>query len=115
MNKERVEQLIRELLIELGEDPNREGLERTPSRVAETWHVLTRGYREDPREITCATLRRTQQYMIIAHNIEIIACVSPTCCPFGRCHIGYTCRSVSEEQVRQIADCYARGSRTRSG
>ena len=49
MNKKRVQELIRELLLELGEDPEREGLLRTPLRVAESYEFLTSGYQADPK------------------------------------------------------------------
>ncbi len=112
MNRERVEQLIRELLVELGEDPSREGLERTPSRVAETWSMLTRGYQEDPQGITSgATFECEMNNMIIAHNIEIYSLCEHHLLPFyGRCHIGYVSqeRIVGVSKLARIADCYAR-------
>ena len=50
MNQEKVEQLVRELLVEIGENPEREGLLKTPERVAKALEFLTRGYRQDPEE-----------------------------------------------------------------
>ena len=46
MNTERIEQLVHDLLIELGEDPSREGLAKTPHRVAEAFKFLTKGYHQ---------------------------------------------------------------------
>ena len=46
-----MEDLIRELLKEIGEDPMREGLERTPGRVAKAWEYLTSGYSKDAHEV----------------------------------------------------------------
>ena len=47
---ERIEPLVKSLLTELGEDPQREGLQRTPMRVAKSWQFLTKGYSENPMD-----------------------------------------------------------------
>ena len=49
--EDRLERLIRELLVEIGEDPGREGLASTPRRVAETWRFFTQGYSQDIGEL----------------------------------------------------------------
>ena len=51
MKRQKLETLVREMLVELGEDPTREGLERTPQRVAEALQFLTSGYRTDAKEM----------------------------------------------------------------
>ena len=51
MKRQKLETLVREMLVELGEDPTREGLERTPQRVAEALRFLTSGYRTDAKEM----------------------------------------------------------------
>ena len=56
-----MDELIRELLKEMGEDPSREGLEKTPGRVAKAWEYLTSGYRQDVREVLNGALF-TEEY-----------------------------------------------------
>lgn len=91
MNKKRVAALIRQLLIEIGEDPNREGLRRTPARVAESFEHLTRGYRASiKRTVNKAIFEAEANNMIIARDIEVYSMCEHHILPFfGRCHIGY--------------------------
>jgi GTP cyclohydrolase IA len=91
MNHERVEQLVRELLSEIGEDPGREGLVKTPHRVARALEFLTSGYRTDSAEmINGAIFHQQTNNMVIAKNIELYSLCEHHMLPFyGRCHIGY--------------------------
>ena len=91
MNHERVEQLVRELLSEIGEDPDREGLLKTPHRVAGALEFLTSGYRTHSAEmINGAIFHQQTNNMIIAKNIELYSLCEHHMLPFhGRCHIGY--------------------------
>lgn len=91
MNKERVSELIKELLIEIGEDPTREGLLNTPKRVAESFEFLTKGYTTDPKVvINNAIFESPANNMIIVKNIEVYSLCEHHMLPFyGRCHIGY--------------------------
>ena len=50
-NKDNIKRLTKELLKEIGEDPSREGLLDTPSRVSRTWEYLSKGYRQDVKEL----------------------------------------------------------------
>jgi len=112
MNKRRIAELVRQLLIELGEDPRRPGLRRTPQRVAESLLYLTRGYRQN----IAAPLRRAvfaaeTNNMIIARDIEVYSLCEHHLLPFfGRCHIGYICREkvLGVSKLARIADFYAR-------
>lgn len=112
MNHERVEQLIRELLVEIGEDPDRQGLEKTPDRVARAWEFLTSGYGKDPREVVNdAIFQAEHNNMIISRDIEIYSLCEHHLLPFyGRCHVGY----IADKQVlglsklARIVDCFAR-------
>ena len=97
MNHEKVQQLVRELLIEIGEDPDREGLLNTPARVARAYEFLTSGYRADVEElINGAIFTQTTNNMIIARDIELYSLCEHHMLPFyGRAHIGYVSRDRS--------------------
>jgi len=72
MDHKKVEGLIRELLIEIGEDPDREGLVQTPHRMAKAFDFLTSGYRADSRSlINGAIFTQETNNMVIARDIEI--------------------------------------------
>lgn len=112
MNETRVAELIRELLIEIGEDPDREGLLKTPERVARAYQFLTSGYRQDPKTVINEAIFRSEaNNMIIARDIEVYSMCEHHMMPFfGRCHIGYIARKqvLGISKLARIADCYAR-------
>jgi GTP cyclohydrolase IA len=86
-----IEPLIRELLKELGEDPNREGLERTPARVAKALTYLTSGYRADVHDVLNSALF-TEEYdeMVVVKDIDYYSMCEHHLLPFfGKCHIAY--------------------------
>ena len=111
MNIKRVEQLIRELLIELGEDPNREGLRKTPERVARAYEALTAGYRTKPEDvINDAIFQSDVNNMILLRNIEVYSLCEHHMLPFfGKCHIGYIPRDkvVGVSKLARIGDHFA--------
>lgn len=112
MNKDRVEELIRELLIEIGEDPERQGLKKTPRRVAEAYEFLVSGYGKDPQSIVQdAVFDSESNNMIISRDIEIYSLCEHHILPFyGRCHIGYIADKnvLGLSKLARIADCFAR-------
>lgn len=112
MNRERVGQLIRELLIEIGEDPEREGLIKTPDRVARAWEFLTSGYNLDREEIiNKAVFQSESNNMIISRDIEVYSLCEHHLLPFfGRCHIGYIAQKkvLGLSKLARIVDFYAR-------
>ncbi len=112
MNEERVAELVRELLVEIGEDPDREGLLRTPIRVAKAYEFLTSGYRTDPLEvINEALFDAAANNMIIARDIEVYSLCEHHMLPFyGRCHIGYIARNkvLGVSKLARLVDCHAR-------
>ena len=112
MNEERVAQLVHELLTEIGEDPDREGLLKTPLRVARALEFLTRGYREDPQDlVNQAVFESESNNMIIVRDIEVYSLCEHHMLPFyGRCHIGYIAKDkvLGVSKLARITDCYAR-------
>lgn len=91
MNKKKVEKIILDLLTEIGENPNREGLKRTPQRVARMLEELTSGYTVTRREtINNAVYKERVHNMIILRDIELYSLCEHHLLPFfGKCHIGY--------------------------
>ncbi|MBI2423290.1 MAG: GTP cyclohydrolase I FolE [Candidatus Hydrogenedentes bacterium] len=112
MNQERVAGLIRELLIELGEDPDREGLAKTPMRVAKAYEFLTSGYRKNIDDIINNAIFESQSNnMIISRDIEVYSLCEHHMLPFfGRCHIGYVAKDkvIGLSKLARIVDFYAR-------
>ena len=86
-----IDSLIRELLKEIGEDPNREGLEKTPARVAKAWEYLTSGYRQNVDDVLNEALF-TEEYdeMVVVKDIDLYSMCEHHLLPFfGKCHVAY--------------------------
>ena len=112
MNLERVGELVRELLVEVGEDPDREGLVKTPERVARAYQFLTRGYRMDVDElINGAIFTQETNNMVVVRDIELYSLCEHHLLPFyGRCHVGYISngRVFGLSKIARLVDLYAR-------
>ena len=112
MNKKRVAGLIRELLGEIGENPDREGLVKTPERVAAAYEFLTSGYRMSVKRIVNgAVFTAEANNMVLLKNIEVYSLCEHHMLPFfGRCHIGYIPRKkvLGVSKLARIVDCHAR-------
>jgi GTP cyclohydrolase I len=85
------EELVRETLVRLGEDPEREGLLRTPERVHKAMEFLTRGYNEDPEAmLKNALFTVTYDEMVIVKDIEVFSLCEHHMLPFfGKVHVAY--------------------------
>ena len=109
---QRVADLTRQLLVALGEDPDREGLKGTPDRVAKSFAFLTAGYAQTPRKIlNHAIFSAHLNHMIIVRDIEIYSLCEHHLLPFyGRCHVGYVAddKVLGVSKIARIVDCFAR-------
>lgn len=92
MNQTDIEKLIRELLICIGEDPNREGLLETPSRVAKSFKEIFCGYLDDATEILATTFSQDLNYndFVSLYDISFASTCEHHMLPFsGTAHVGY--------------------------
>jgi GTP cyclohydrolase I len=85
------EDLLREMLVRLGEDPKREGLLRTPARVQKAYEFLTRGYNEDPEALLKnALFTVSYDEMVIVKDVEMFSLCEHHMLPFfGKVHVAY--------------------------
>jgi GTP cyclohydrolase I len=108
----RIAPLVRQLLVELGEDPDREGLARTPERVAKALAFLTYGYRSDLKAvINDALFTQDTSSMVIVKDIEVYSLCEHHMLPFfGRCHVGYipNGKVFGVSKLARLVDMYAR-------
>lgn len=111
MNLEKIASLTRELLLELGEDPDREGLAKTPERFAASMKFLTRGYSQNTEEVlNGAVFEAGSNNMIILRDIEVYSLCEHHMLPFyGRCHVGYISRGkvLGVSKIARIIDIFA--------
>ncbi|MBI2345678.1 MAG: GTP cyclohydrolase I FolE [Deltaproteobacteria bacterium] len=107
-----VEDLIRELLTSVGEDPNREGLLKTPGRVKRALGFLTEGYRQDPAAlIRDAVFTDKYEEMVVVKNIPLYSLCEHHLLPFfGEAHVAYLPkgRLVGISKIARMVDLYAR-------
>ena len=107
-----LEAAVRELLREVGENPKREGLLKTPTRVAESLRFLTRGYRQDIQRVLNGALYSTPyDEMVIVKDIEIFSLCEHHMLPFfGRCHVAYvpTDKVIGLSKIPRLVDVFAR-------
>ena len=112
MNLQRVEELVRELLLEIGEDPDREGLLKTPERVARAYEFLFSGYSGDRDAIiNDAVFESESNNMIISRDIEVYSMCEHHMLPFfGKAHIAYIPdgKIVGISKIPRIVDMFAR-------
>jgi GTP cyclohydrolase IA len=107
-----MEDLIRSLITELGEDPNRQGLVKTPKRVADSYRFLTAGYEKKVEEIlNGAIFDEPYDEMVIVKEIDFYSLCEHHILPFyGRVHIAYIPdgRVIGLSKLPRIVDAFAR-------
>jgi GTP cyclohydrolase I len=112
MNKIKVQKLIHELLREIGENPNREGLHDTPRRVAAMYEYLCSGYSGNIKKvINRAIFTQATNHMVILKDVELYSMCEHHMLPFfGRCHIGYISKGkvFGVSKLARIVDTFAR-------
>ncbi len=104
--------LVREIIVELGENPARDGLKKTPARVAKAMAYLTRGYRQDLKAVVNnAYFASGTNHMVILRDIELYSLCEHHLLPFyGKCAIGYISRGkvLGVSKLARIVDMFAR-------
>jgi GTP cyclohydrolase IA len=107
-----LESLVHRLLQKLGENPEREGLRRTPHRVSESLRFLTRGCSQTlERELNGAIFNEPADQMIVVRDIEMYSLCEHHLLPFfGKCHVAYlpAGKIIGLSKIPRIVDCYAR-------
>jgi GTP cyclohydrolase I len=112
MIHDNVKELAKKLLIEIGEDPDREGLLNTPLRVAKAWDFLSKGYKQDIDEIiNNAIFEEEYDQMVVVKDIEFYSMCEHHLLPFfGVAHIAYipNGKIIGLSKIPRILDMFAR-------
>jgi len=107
-----LEQSVKRILQELGMDSEREGLVKTPKRVAESLRFLTRGYREDPSQILLkAAFSEKYNQMVLVKDIDFYSLCEHHLLPFyGKCHVAYipNGKVVGLSKLPRVVNAFAR-------
>jgi GTP cyclohydrolase IA len=109
----RAEAAVRELLIAIGEDPEREGLHDTPARVARAYAELTAGMRQSPSEVLTTTFDLGHDEMVLVRDIELWSMCEHHLVPFtGVAHVGYipaeTGKITGLSKLARLVDVFAK-------
>jgi GTP cyclohydrolase I len=109
----RIEKAVREILIAVGEDPDRDGLVLTPTRVARAYAELFAGLRVDPASVITTSFEANHEELILVRDIEVLSLCEHHLLPFqGKAHIGYIPgphgRITGLSKLARLVEVYAR-------
>lgn len=111
-NHDILEKITRNLLKEIGENPDREGLVRTPSRVAKSWEFFSKGYNQNLEDIiNNAIFEEDAKDMVIVRDIEFFSLCEHHLLPFfGKAHVGYipNGKVIGLSKIPRIIDMFSR-------
>ncbi|MEU3372157.1 GTP cyclohydrolase I FolE [Streptomyces sp. NPDC006711] len=112
-DEQRAENAVRELLIAVGENPDREGLRETPARVARAYKEILAGLRQEPEDVLTTTFDLGHDEMVLVKDIEIVSVCEHHLLPFhGVAHVGYipaeSGKITGLSKLARLVDVYAR-------
>ncbi|WP_030906374.1 GTP cyclohydrolase I FolE [Streptomyces sp. NRRL F-5126] len=112
-DEKRAENAVRELLMAIGEDPDREGLRATPGRVARAYKEILAGLWQEPEDVLTTTFDLGHDEMVLVKDIEIVSLCEHHLLPFhGVAHIGYipaeSGKITGLSKLARLVDVYAR-------
>ena len=111
-NLENISELTKKLLLELGEEPEREGLISTPSRVSKAWRFFSQGYKKNINDvINNAIFTEDCKDMVVVRDIEFYSMCEHHMIPFfGKAHVGYlpNGKIIGLSKIPRIIDMYSR-------
>lgn len=113
MDLGRIEHAVREILLAIGEDPDRDGLRRTPIRVAQAYAELFAGLRVDPAEVLATTFEANHDELVLVRDIQVFSLCEHHLLPFhGVAHVGYIPgedgRITGLSKLARLIDVFAR-------
>lgn len=111
VDEERITRAVREILIAIGENPDREGLRKTPARVARMYAEVFAGLRTDPREHVRTFFTENYDEMVVLRDISFFSMCEHHLLPFeGRAHIAYlpAGRVIGVSKLARVVEAYAR-------
>lgn len=110
--KRAIRELTRDLILALGENPDREGLRKTPARVEDSFLYLTGGYRKSPGDVlNGAIFEEPYDEMVLIRDIDVFSLCEHHLLPFyGKCHIGYIPKGkiIGLSKIPRLVDVFAR-------
>ena len=112
MENDKIKNLTKQLIEEIGEDPSREGLLKTPSRVSKAWSFFSRGYNQDLDEIiNNAVFNEDATDMVVVRDVEFFSLCEHHLIPFfGRAHVAYlpNGKVIGLSKIPRIIDMFSR-------